>query len=209
MSAERFGDADVVVVGAGPAGLSAAVRLRERGVERVVVLDREPQAGGIPRHCGHYPYGVREFGRLMKGPAYARRNVADARAAGVDIVTGATVTALGEGPVLHVSTADGVHAIEASRVLLCTGVRETSRAQRMIGGTKPAGVVSTGALQGMVYLQSMRPFRRPVVLGTELVSFSALMTCRHMGIRPAAMIEPNGMTTARAPADRSSHWSCR
>ncbi|MCY6381923.1 NAD(P)/FAD-dependent oxidoreductase [Hoeflea prorocentri] len=200
MSGEHLDHADIVIVGAGPAGLSAAVRLRRRGLGRVVVLDREPSAGGIPRHCGHYPFGVREFGRLMKGPAYARRNVAYTRAAGVEVITGATVTALGEGPVLTLSMADGVRSISASRVLLSTGVRETSRAQRMIGGTKPAGVISTGALQGLVHLQSLRPFCRPVVLGTELVSFSALMTCRHLGIRPVAMIEPNGMTTARAPA---------
>lgn len=200
MSRERFDEADVVIVGAGPAGLSAAVRLRQRGVDRVVVLDREPQAGGIPRHCGHYPYGVREFGRLMKGPAYAARNVAEARSTGVEIITGATVTALGEGPELAISTADGVFSIKPARVLLCTGVRETSRAQRLIGGSKPAGVISTGALQGLVYLQSLKPFRQPVVLGTELVSFSALMTCRHLGIRPVAMIEPNATITARAPA---------
>lgn len=192
--------ADVAIVGGGPAGLAAAVRLRNRGVDRVLVIDREPEAGGIPRHCGHYPFGVREFGRLMKGPAYARRNVQVAQAAGVGIMTGTTVTALGQGPQLTVSSGGGVRSVRADRVLLCTGVRETSRAQRMIGGTKPGGVMSTGALQGLVYLQSLRPFRRPVVLGTELVSFSALMTCRHLGIRPVAMIEPNRTITARAPA---------
>ncbi|MCR9121637.1 MAG: NAD(P)/FAD-dependent oxidoreductase [Phyllobacteriaceae bacterium] len=200
MPGEPCDRADVAIVGGGPAGLAAAVRLRSRGVDRVLVIDREPEAGGIPRHCGHYPFGVREFGRLMKGPAYARRNVEVAQAAGVGIMTGTTVTALGEGPQLTVSSGGGVRSIRADRVLLCTGVRETSRAQRMIGGTKPGGVMSTGALQGLVYLQSLRPFRRPVVLGTELVSFSALMTCRHLGIRPVAMIEPNRTITARAPA---------
>ena len=63
--------ADVVIVGAGPAGLAAATELRKRGVASVVVLDREPQAGGIPRHCNHFPYGLREFRRLLRGPAYA------------------------------------------------------------------------------------------------------------------------------------------
>lgn len=199
MPAELPTHADVVIVGAGPAGLSAAVRLRARGVRRVVVLDRESEPGGIPRHCGHYPYGVFEYGRLMKGPAYARRNVAAARSAGAIIVPNATVTALGQGPVLTVSTPLGLAEIAASRVLLCTGVRETSRAQRLIGGTKPGGILSTGALQGLVYLEGLKPFDRPVVLGTELVSFSALMTCRHLGIRPVAMIEPDVRTTARWP----------
>ncbi|WP_455373628.1 FAD-dependent oxidoreductase, partial [Limibacillus halophilus] len=78
------------------------------------------------------------------------------------------------------------------------GVRETSRAARFIGGERPQGVVSTGALQSLVYLKGLRPFSRPVILGSELVSFSALLTCRHAGIRPQAMIEANPRVTARS-----------
>ena len=75
---------DVVIVGAGPAGLAAARQLIERGITDVVVLEREREAGGIPRHCHHTGYGLREFGRLMKGPAFARRTVAAAeRASGL------------------------------------------------------------------------------------------------------------------------------
>src|SRR3546814_11836007 len=66
----------------------------------------------------------------------------------------------------------------SSDLLLATGVRETSRAARLIGGARPLGVVTTGALQSLVYLAGRRPFERPVILGTELVSFSALLTCR-------------------------------
>lgn len=193
-------EADVVIVGAGPAGLSAAAELRRRGVARVLVLDREGEAGGIPRHCGHYPYGLREFRRLMRGPDYARRIAAEARSAGADVRTGVTVLSLEPGPALTVSTTDGVARITAEAVLLATGVREGSRAERLIGGTKPAGVLSTGALQGLVYLDGLRPFRRPVILGTELVSFSAILTCRHAGIRPAAMVEPGPRAVARWPA---------
>lgn len=192
-------DADVLIVGAGPAGLSAAITLRAAGIQ-VIVLDREAQAGGIPRHCGHYPYGLREFRRLMKGPAYAARLVAQARAAGAGIRTATSVTALHPGARLSVTSPDGPGDLSARAVLLATGVRETTRAARLIGGTKPGGVLSTGALQGLVYLDGMRPFRRPVILGSELVAFSAILTCRHLGIRPAAMIEPGPRATARWPA---------
>jgi NAD(P)H-nitrite reductase large subunit len=109
------------------------------------------------------------------------------------------------GARLLVSDAEGVRPLTARRVVLATGVRESSRAARLIGGDRPQGVLSTGALQSLVYLKSMRPFLRPVILGTELVSFSAILTCRHIGARPVAMVEPNARITARAFA-RGLPW---
>ena len=187
----------VAIVGGGTAGLALATELRRRGVDNVVVLERETQAGGVPRHCGHYPFGLRELKRLMKGPDYARVLVRNAISAGVDIRTGTTVTALHANARLSISTADGLMNLQAERVVLCTGVRESSRAQRFLSGQRPQGVISTGALQSMVYLHGQRPFRRPVILGTELVSFSAIMTCRHLGMHPVAMIEENNRITVR------------
>ena len=187
----------VAVVGGGPAGLALATELRRLGVRGVVVLEREPAVGGIPRHCGHYPFGAFEFKRLMKGPDYARALVKQAIGAGVDIRTNTTVTAIYPNARLSLATPDGLIELQAERVVLCTGVREASRAQRFIGGTRPLGVMTTGALQSMVYLHGHRPFRRPVILGTELVSFSSIMTCRHLGMRPVAMIEENDRVTVR------------
>lgn len=200
MSTELPASCDVAIVGGGPAGLAAATELRARGVASVLVLEREGQAGGIPRHCGHYPFGMREFHKVLRGPDYAARLVARARATGVAVHTGVTVTHLLPSGTLEASTPGGLRRITAQRVLLCTGVREKSRTARLIGGTRPGGVLSTGALQGLVYLNGAAPFRKPVILGTELVSFSALLTCRHLAIRPVAMIEPNLRTTARWPA---------
>lgn len=190
---------DVLVIGAGPAGLAAATRLARAGIG-VTVLDREVEAGGIPRHCDHPPYGLREFRRLMRGPAYARRLVDVASAAGVTIRTRTTVTALHPGGRIDVTSPEGTETLVAPAVLLATGLRETSRAARLIGGEKPGGILSTGALQGIVHLKGQRPFQRPVILGTELVAFSALLTCRAAGIRPLAMVEPGPRITAQAPA---------
>jgi NADPH-dependent 2,4-dienoyl-CoA reductase/sulfur reductase-like enzyme len=169
-------------------------------VERVLVLDREPQAGGIPRHCGHSPYGWREYRRLMTGPAYARYLAAEATRAGAIVRTGITVTALHPGGRLSITSDAGVEQLSARAILLAMGARETPRAARLIGGTKPDGVMNTGALQGMAYLDHLRPFRRPLIFGTELVAFSALLTCRHIGARPVGMVEPGPRTTARWPA---------
>ncbi|WP_456386549.1 NAD(P)/FAD-dependent oxidoreductase [Profundibacter sp.] len=194
---DRLVSCGIAIVGGGTSGLALATELKRLGVDDVVVLEREPIAGGVPRHCGHYPFGVRELKRVMKGPDYARTLVKNAVAAGVDIRTGTTVTALHPDARLSLSTPDGLVDMQADRVVLCTGVRESSRAQRFLGGQRPMGVLSTGALQSMVYLHHKRPFKRPVILGTELVSFSAIMTCRHMGIKPVAMIEETPRITSR------------
>ena len=87
----------------------------------------------------------------------------------------------------------------ARRVLLATGIRETPRSALMVSGARGLGVCNTGTLQSMFYLKGMVPFRRPVIVGTEIVSFSALSTCREAGIRPVAMIERNRQPTLRWP----------
>ena len=198
--AVREEEADVVIVGGGPSGLAAATELRRLGAGRVIILDRDRQAGGIPRHCGHYPFGMREFHQMLRGPDYARRLAEQAQQAGVEIRTLCTVIKLHPGGLVEMTTPEGLARLRGKAVLLATGVRETSRAGRMIGGEKPGGILPTGALQGMVYLNGRRPFRRPVILGSELVSFSALLTCRHAGIRPLAMIEAGPRPVAYGPS---------
>ena len=190
---------DVAIIGGGPTGLGAAIRLKNRGIGRVVVFERETEAGGIPRHCAHPPYGVREFGRLMTGPEYARQLRARAERLGVEIAVRHSVTALLPQGSLAIATPKGERRLAAQRVLLATGARETPRSGRLISGDRPQGVINTAALQDSVYLKQMRPFDRPVVIGTELVALSALWTCRHGGMRPVAMIEAGPRPVARWP----------
>jgi len=192
---------DVVIVGGGPAGLSAARRLAVSGIRDVVVLERESEAGGIPRHCGHTGFGIGQFLALpMTGPTYARRLVEATH--GIEIRTRATVTAIQPGGRVHVTDPETGPTIVTGRcVLLATGIRETPRSARLVSGARPWGVTTTGALQQFVYLKHAKPFSRIVVVGTELVSFSALLTARHAGITVAAMLEEGERITARRPGD--------
>jgi thioredoxin reductase len=197
MSEER--DADVIVVGGGPAGIAAAVALRRRGVSRVTILERDEVAGGVPRHCGHPPFGMREFGRICTGPDYAKRLVALAHDEQVEIRAGTTVVAIEPGASLQIVSQAGRQRIAARRVVLATGVRETPRSARLTSGDRPMGILNTGALQAFVYLRGLVPFRRPLIVGTELVSMSALLTCSAAGIHPVGMVEASDRPTAFRP----------
>jgi thioredoxin reductase len=178
----------VVVVGAGPAGLAAAVELRRRGVDGVVVVDREAQAGGIPRHARHQGFGLRDLRRAMSGPRYARHYSELAQAAGADVLTEATVTGWADDG-LEVTSPRGRQTISAAAVVLATGCRERPRSARLVPGARPAeGVMTTGMLQQLVYLHGRQVGRRAVVVGAEHVSFSALLTLAHGGARTVGMV---------------------
>ena len=188
----------VVIAGAGPAGLGAAEVLARAGAE-VTVVERLGQAGGTPRLCGHSPYGMREFHRVMGGSAYAARLVAAAQAAGARLLLHHAITAIDPGLTVHVATPDGPLTMTPDRVLLATGAREASRAERLLPGDRPLGVLTTGALQDLWFARRILPFRRPVILGSELVAMSAILTCRQAGARPVAVVEPAALPLARAP----------
>ncbi len=188
MSGPAARQVDVLVVGAGPAGLSAATELRRLGVDRVEVLEREGQPGGIPRHSRHTGYGLRDLHRVMTGPAYAQRLLDGALAAGAVVRGLVTVTGWAGPLTVETSSPWGLDRVEARAVLLATGARERPRSARLVPGDRPPGVLTTGQLQQLVYLNGARLPGRAVVVGAEHVSFSAAMTLRHAGAEVAAMV---------------------
>ena len=197
---------DVAVIGAGPSGLSAAITLKKSGIQRVVVLEREAVAGGIPRHCGHPPFGIREFQRILTGPTYSKKLVEEAQNFGVIIKLKTTVTMLFSGGKLSITSPDGGKQLTAKRVLLATGIRETPCSTRMVSASRSLGILNTGALQSMIYLKNLIPFRRPIIVGTEIVSYSALLTCRNAGIQPVSMLEEKAHSTVRWPIYMLGRW---
>ncbi len=176
----------VIIIGAGPAGLSTALALFQRGARDVVVLERDAQTGGNLRHCGHKGFApYKNFG-LMTGPNLAKQLRELTKV--LDIRTLTTVLDFTLRGSLRVHSAQGISEMAADKIVLATGTRETSRAARLIGGTKLNGVMNTGELQQRVYLNGERLFKRPVIVGSEWVSYSTLLTCRHLQAKPVMML---------------------
>jgi L-2-hydroxyglutarate oxidase LhgO len=184
---------DVLIVGAGPAGLAAALELKKLGVKDVLITERESEAGGIPRMCGHLGFGVTDLHRVMTGPNYARKYRAMAERAGIQIHTNTTITGWndagdGKGSYMNFTSPDGPGTVEANSVLLATGVRERPRSARLVPGHRPQGVYTTGSLQRFVYEHGLPVGTRAVIVGAERVSLSVVLTLMHAGVKVLNMV---------------------
>ncbi len=200
-------DPSVVIVGAGPAGLAAAAELVRRGVSDILVIDRDDAPGGLPRFCAHPGFGIGYLVVPRSGPVFARRLVDDLKKSGIRILCRTTMIGLEQAAGARIDVTitgpeTGYRTLHPKAVLLATGTREASRGNLIIPGDRPSlGIMTTGQLQqmlarGVSMPEQMRDF---VVIGSELVSFSAVWTLRRSGFRVSAMIEPGARIATRIP----------
>jgi thioredoxin reductase len=177
-----------VIVGGGPSGLAAAIELRQLGINPVTVIEREREAGGIPRHSDHSGFGIRDLRSLLSGPRYAKRYRELAEERGVDVLAETMVTDWEGGRRLKLTGPGGRQEIEPAAVVLATGCRERPRSARLVPGSRPAGVMTTSTLQQLVHLQGRKVGQRAVIVGAEHVSFSAVATLAHGGASVAGLV---------------------
>jgi thioredoxin reductase len=198
----------VVVIGAGPAGLAAAVELRRSGTPDVLMVEREAAVGGIPRHAKHQGFGLRDLRRPLDGPAYARRYAGLAAAAGAELRTETMVTGWSPAGALELTGPGGRETIDPDAVILATGCRERPRSARLVPGSRPEGVMTTGTLQQLVYLKRRRVGARALIVGAEHVSFSALLTLAHGGATAVGMTTelPRHQTLGLFRAGAALRW---
>jgi thioredoxin reductase len=177
-----------VVIGGGPSGLAAAIELRGLGISPVTVIEREREAGGIPRHSDHSGFGLRDLRTVLSGPKYAMRYRELAEAAGVEVLAETMVTEWEGARGLKLTGPGGRTEVEPPAVVLATGCRERPRSARLVPGSRPAGVMTTATLQQLVHLRGQKVGRRAVIVGAEHVSFSAVATLAHGGASVAGLV---------------------
>lgn len=177
-----------VVIGGGPSGLAAAIELRWLGISPVTVIEREREAGGIPRHSDHSGFGLRDLRTVLSGPRYAGRYRELAEEAGVEVLAETMVTEWEGDRRLKLTGPGGRNEIEPPAVVLATGCRERPRSARLVPGSRPAGVMTTATLQQLVHLRGQKVGRRAVIVGAEHVSFSAVATLAHGGASVAGLV---------------------
>lgn len=157
---------DVVVVGAGPAGLAAAASAKEAGASEVLLLERDTRVGGVLNQCIHDGFGTKVFNEALTGPEYAAIYAERVDKAGVELMLETSVVDLDDERNLTIFSKRGAERIDAGSVILAMGCRERSRGAIGIPGTRPAGVYTAGTAQTFMNVRGLAVGRRVVILGS-------------------------------------------
>ena len=177
---------DILVIGAGPAGLAAAISARENGIDSVLVLERENEPGGILRQCIHNGFGLHRFKEELTGPEYAQRDIDRVNELNIPVECSTMVLSVSRDlSVTCVSSSKGFQIIRSKAVILAMGCRERPRGALCTPGTRCAGIYSAGTAQRFVNLEGMMPGRRVVILGSGDIG---LIMARRMTLQGAKVL---------------------
>ncbi|PKL93027.1 MAG: pyridine nucleotide-disulfide oxidoreductase [Candidatus Goldiibacteriota bacterium HGW-Goldbacteria-1] len=157
---------DVIVIGAGPAGLAAAIEAKKTGAARVLIIERNNEPGGILTQCIHSGFGSVIFKKDMPGPSYAHNFIEQARELGIEMLFDTMALDITKERVIYATSKNGFMEFKAGAIVLAMGCRERTRAQIRIPGTRPAGVFTAGMVQRMVNIEGFMPGKNFVILGS-------------------------------------------
>ena len=180
---------DLVIIGGGPAGMAAAVAAFDAGCRDVVILDREPELGGILQQCIHNGFGLHKLGRELTGPEYAAVYARQVKERNIKVYAETMVTGVSPDRVVTAQNRRGILKLQAKAVILAMGCRERSRGALNICGSRPAGIYSAGTAQKLMNCMGYQVGKKIVILGSGDIGLIMARRMSLAGARVEAVCE--------------------
>jgi NADPH-dependent 2,4-dienoyl-CoA reductase/sulfur reductase-like enzyme len=182
-------DVDLVVIGAGPAGLAAAISAQKNGVQNLVIVERNDWLGGILPQCIHDGFGLELFKKQMTGPEYAQRYIDEMKRLKIPYMLDSMVLEVTPEKKVFVSCHKSLLCFNAKAIVLAMGCRERTRGQICIPGTRPAGVFTAGVAQNLINLKNVMVGKDVVILGSGDVGLIMARRLTLEGAKVHAVVE--------------------
>ena len=189
MSELQFQDVDLIVIGAGPAGLAAAVSAKKKGLQNLVVVERNGWLGGILPQCIHDGFGLEIFKEQLTGPEYAQRYIDELKRLKIPFMLDSMVLEVTPEKKVFVANRKGMFCFKAKAIILAMGCRERTRGQICIPGTRPAGVYTAGVAQNLINLKNVMVGKDVVILGSGDVGLIMARRLTLEGANVRAVVE--------------------
>ncbi|AWB31935.1 NAD(P)/FAD-dependent oxidoreductase [Clostridium botulinum] len=174
---------DLVIIGGGPAGMAAAISAKNKGIDDILILEREDSLGGILNQCIHTGFGLHVFKENLSGPEYVQRLINEINRLEIEYKTDTMVLSIDKDKIIKaVSPEDGMFGIKAKAIILASGCRERPKGAINIPGSKCAGIYTAGSIQKFINIEGYMPGKEVVILGSGDV---ALVMARRMALEGA------------------------